>query len=68
MNRKYHYLKDDYLEERRKTRSIADPRYSARDIAGLRDMAERDVYPDGRFSDEECNIWSMFHNFHMKES
>lgn len=67
MNR-YDYLKDNYLTERRKTRTIADPRYSAADIGRLRDMAERDVYPDGRFSDEECNIWSMFHNFRMKES
>lgn len=26
----------------------------------LAEMAERGVYPDGSFSDDECNIWAAF--------
>lgn len=26
----------------------------------LADMARRNEYPDGSFSDDECNIWSEF--------
>ena len=28
----------------------------------LADMARRGEYPDGSFSDDECNIWSEFLN------
>ena len=73
MNIKMDYLKDKYIETREKEldewRKRGDwnhNRYTAIDIANLRDMAEMDVYPDGRFGDEECNIWSMFHCFSMK--
>ena len=34
--------------------------YTPQMIAALRDMAENDIYPDGSFSDVDCNIWSMF--------
>ena len=34
--------------------------YTPQMIAALRDMAENDIYPDGNFSDVDCNIWSMF--------
>ena len=60
-------LKDTYLEARQESQNPADryrgndATYSFRMIAALRDMAENDVWPDGHFSDEECNIWSMFH-------
>ena len=53
----YNYLKDEYLELR--TQNKGNEGYSFAMIAKLRDMAEKDVYPDGRFSDEECNLWSM---------
>ena len=53
------YLKDNYIEARDKHGSMDN--YSFEQIKALRDMAENDVYPDIRFSDEECNIWSMFH-------
>lgn len=36
--------------------------FSFKMLQALRDMAERDVYPDGHFSDEECNVWAMFHS------
>ena len=35
--------------------------YTTEMIAALRDMAEHDVYPDGTFGDDECNVWEMFH-------
>ncbi len=34
--------------------------YTPKMLHALKDMAERDIYPDGRFGDEECNIWSLF--------
>ena len=34
--------------------------YTTEMLAALRDMAENDVYPDGNFDDDECNVWSMF--------
>lgn len=58
------YYKDKYLEAA-KENSRPDA-YTFKQLQALRDMAERDVYPDGRFSDEACNVWSMFHSFHIK--
>jgi len=58
------YLKDKYLEVKPTGK---ENRYTLAQIAALRDMAERDVYPDGRFSDEECNLWGMFHCFRIQE-
>ena len=40
--------------------------YTAKMIAALRDMAENDIYPDGHFSDDACNVWSMFHLYHSR--
>lgn len=34
--------------------------YTPQMIAALRDMAKNGIYPDGSFSDTDCNIWSMF--------
>jgi len=34
--------------------------YTPQMIAALRDMAKNGIYPDGKFSDIDCNIWSMF--------
>ena len=60
--RNYDYLKDEYFALPRYTNG-----YTFKEIQALRNMAEREVYPDGRFSDEECNIWSMFHSFFIKK-
>lgn len=38
-----------------------EPKYSFAMLQALRDMAKADVYPDGSFGDEECNVWEMFH-------
>ena len=37
-----------------------EKQYSFKMLQALRDMAKADVYPDGRFSDEDCNVWEMF--------
>lgn len=34
--------------------------YTPKMLAALRDMAKNGIYPDGSFSDVDCNIWSMF--------
>ena len=62
------YLKEKYLEVREeayKNGKLVDNVgvYSTAMIAALRDMAENDVYPDGNFGDDECNVWSMFHSY-----
>lgn len=30
----------------------------------LADMAAHDVWPDGRFSDDDCLLWSKFHHIY----
>lgn len=35
--------------------------YTTEMLSALRDMAKADVYPDGNFGDDECNVWLMFH-------
>ena len=63
------YLKDNYLTARDNHEynpKHDESSYSFEQIKALRDMAENDVYPDIRFSDEECNIWSMFHSLYGK--
>lgn len=32
----------------------------------LAEMAEKGVYPDGTFSDDECNIWEAFRRMESK--
>lgn len=63
MAQNYGYLKDRYLETRKTCPAVRGSKavYTAEQIYALRDMAEKNVYPDGRFGDEECNIWSAFH-------
>ncbi len=60
--------KDRYLAiARYPNRVIQDGVYTLEMVLMLRDMAEKDIYPDGRFSDDECTLWSAFHNFRMKD-
>lgn len=33
--------------------------YSINSIRKLKDMADRNIYPDGRFGDLDCNLWSL---------
>ena len=34
--------------------------YTTEMLIALRDMVKHDVYPDGRFGDDECEVWSLF--------
>ena len=60
------YLKERFLEEADKAMEdgIPNTAFSYEMIAALRDMAEADVYPDGRFGDDHCLVWSMFRDYH----
>ena len=51
----YEHIKEDYLKLEK-----GNDGYTFRQLQLLRDMAKHDVYPDWRFSDEECNVWAMF--------
>ena len=33
--------------------------YSIASVRAIRDMAANDTWPDGRFGDLDCNLWSM---------
>lgn len=57
---KYDYLKNNYIEAREKAKENNITGYSFQQISCLQEMAAKEVYPDGRFSDEECNIWFLF--------
>ena len=63
---KERYLKAKYHEARelRNTKEYGKERhetkYSFAMLSALCEMAREDVYPDGTFGDEECNVWEMF--------
>lgn len=56
------YLKKEYLEMAREDCRAGNENtlMSYRMILKLREMAENDVWPDGRFSDDECNLCGIF--------
>lgn len=68
-NYKYSYLKDKYHEAKNDRLNTEEESgfyggnvlFSLREISILAEMAERDVWPDGKFGDDECVIWGMFH-------
>lgn len=75
MANKYNYLKDEYHEAKK---DRLDKEYesgyyhgnvlfSVREIGILAEMAKNDVWPDGRFGDDDCIIWEMFHLLYNKE-
>lgn len=53
------YLKNRFLEAVKENGNDRNT-YTFKMLQALRDMAKEDVYPDGRFSDQDCNVWSMF--------
>ena len=55
-------LKDNYLEacDDAKEEGLYNGEYNVAKLRALCEMAKKDVYPDGRFSDVDCNVWSMF--------
>ena len=54
--------KDNFFEatKRAMENGVKNTAFTLDMIIALREMAEHDVYPDGRFSDDACNVWSMF--------
>lgn len=64
----YDQFKDDFIEARRNAmesgrldeRKQNDGVYTPQMISALRAMAQHDVWPDGNFSDIDCEIWGMF--------
>ena len=58
-------MKDEYLKkskEAKESKVNHDNGYTFEQLRALHDMAKKDVYPDWRFSDEECHVWSLFRN------
>lgn len=56
-------LKDAFLEATQESMNNGNSNiiYTFDMIVALYDMAKADVYPDGRFGDLDCNVWSLFH-------
>ena len=52
-------LKDAALKEKFFNDGSGQHGYGYRRIQALTAMAKRGIYPDGRFGDEECNLWSF---------
>lgn len=50
----------DACEDAAKKKLNPNEGWSFKQLQVLRDMARDDVYPDGHFGDEDCNVWSMF--------
>lgn len=53
-------LKLKYLDAKR---SKDDAAYTFEQLDALRMMAMYDVWPDGRFGDLDCIVWSLFKNY-----
>lgn len=55
--------KAKYFEEVKKAEEAGCPygMYTPGMLWALRDMAQNDIWPDWRFGDTDCNVWSMFH-------
>ena len=55
--------KQRFLEARKKAMSngMRNTDYTFEMILALDEMARYDVWPDGRFGDDDCNVWSLLH-------
>jgi len=62
------YLKNEFINAREEAFESGkidrirqnDGIYTPQMLRALKNMATNGVYPDGRFSDTDCNVWSMF--------
>lgn len=52
-------LKEKYLDAADRAKEGTQV-FTLEMLSALKEMAKADVYPDGRFSDTECNVWSLF--------
>lgn len=59
--RKYQEARKEAYQVGYKMFSNGGQAYTLPMIRALKDMAEHDVWPDFTFSDEECNVWELFH-------
>lgn len=53
-------LKDDALFELRECSDRKRQHFTIEQIRAIGEMALNDVWPDGRFTDDECNLWEVF--------
>ena len=57
-------LKDEFLkaaeDNKEKLGVNSTNQYSPQMLIALKEMANKCVYPDGRFGDMDCSIWEMF--------
>lgn len=63
-----HY-KDEFHRAAKRSKAAGNSNevYTFEMLRALRDMAERDIYPDGSFGDNDCLIWSMYRNMAAKK-
>ena len=62
------YLKNAFIDARERAFEEGkidrirqnDGVYTPQMLIALKDMAMNNVYPDGNFSDIDCNVWEMF--------
>lgn len=67
MSTSFREIKERYYKSRYLGSKRINDGYTYEQLVALRDMAKRDIYPDNRFSDQEVDVWSMFHNFHINK-
>lgn len=51
-------LKENFLRECKESK-LVHGLYNAKMIRALKEMADNDVWPDWRFGDIDCNVWSI---------
>lgn len=52
------YLKNKYREA---CKDVEDGLFTTSMISILTEMARHDIWPDGTFSDADCNAWGIIH-------
>ena len=60
------FLREKFLNANEDTRWRQDVTYTIPQIIALMEMATEDVYPDGRFWDVDCSVWSEFRSYLLK--
>ena len=57
------YYKDKFFEacDEAKKEGARNTDFTFKMILALDEMARHDVWPDGRFGDDACNVWSLLH-------
>lgn len=58
---RYHEARSEAFDSGKLHRDQNSGVYTTKMLSALRDMADNDVWPDGHFGDDECNVWEMFY-------